>query len=195
MNEKIFYLLNSLSGQSIFFDKVIVFLSNQFGYLLIVASLLFIIFNLDKEFRSKNKIQIIRQKIKELIFVYGSTLTVWGLVFLLKNLFYNPRPFLVYQDIHTLFYYGGEESFPSGHAAFYGALAVSIFAYHRRAGILFATGAFILGISRVIAGVHFPEDILVGFIFGASISVLVYALIKVLSKKYKKYIDFFFNSV
>lgn len=195
MNEKIFYSLNRLIGHSVIFDKVIIFFSDTFGYLLIIASIIFILFNLDKEFKLKTKAQIFRQKVKEVIFVYGTTILVWLLVVGLKNLFYNPRPFLVYQNIHTLFLYGGEEAFPSGHAAFYGALAVSIFAYHRRAGFLFAIGAVLVGVSRVIAGVHFPKDILVGFIFGASISVLVYVLIKVLSKKYRKYIDFFFNSV
>lgn|SRR5574343_43967 len=194
MNENIFYTLHSLSGRSEFFDKLVIFFSDTFGYILILLSIIFIILYRNKGDILKNKKQIFRQKTKELIIVFGSTLFTWGLVVLLKNLFHNPRPFLVY-DIQTLFIYGGEDSFPSGHAAFYGALAIAVFAYHRLAGFFFALGAIIVGLARIIAGVHFPFDILMGFIFGASVSVLVYATIRELSKKYKKYIDFFFESV
>lgn len=194
MNEIIFHKLHNLSGQSAFFDKMVVFLSDTFGYVLIICSIFFVLLYSHSSEVEKDRRKIIRQKTKELLMVFGSTFFTLILVFLLKNLFYNPRPFVVY-DIQALFLYGGEESFPSGHSAFYGALAIAIFAYHRLAGLLFALGAFLVGLARVIAGVHFPLDIFMGFIFGASISVFVYVFIKRFSKKYKKYIDFFFESV
>lgn len=195
MNEKIFYYLNSLLGKSVIFDNVVLFLSNNFGYVLIGLSFLFLILHYDtrKEYSSDKK--RFRQKTKEIIIMLGSTFLAWVLVVITKKLFINPRPFILYPEINTLFIYGGEDSFPSGHAAFYGALAVSILAYHKKAGIIFALGAVLIGLSRVIAGVHFPLDIVMGFIFGASVSVLVYYFIRVLAKKYKKYIDFLFDCV
>jgi undecaprenyl-diphosphatase len=195
MNEKIFYYLNNLLGESIIFDKVILFLSNNFGYLLMITSFLFLIFHHDAKKEYPNNKTRLRQKVKEIIILFGSTLFAWILVVIIKKLFINPRPFILYPDIKTLFIYGGEDSFPSGHAAFYGALAVSIFSYHKRAGFVFAIGAVLIGLARVIAGVHFPLDILMGFVFGASVSVLVYYFIRILAKKYKKYIDFLFNCV
>lgn len=195
MNEKIFYYLNSFLGKSIFFDNTVLFLSNNFGYVLIIVSFLFLLFNHNLQQQDLSGKKIFRQKVKEIIIMLASTLLAWALVVIVKKLFINPRPFIIYPDIKTLFIYGSEDSFPSGHAAFYGALAVSIFAYHKKAGIFFALGAFLIGISRVVAGVHFPLDILMGFIFGASVSVLVYYFIRILAKKYKKYIDFLFNCV
>ena len=195
MNEKIFYYLNNLSGQSVLFDRVILFLSDNFGYFLIIASFLFLLLHHDVKRQYPNNQKRFRQRVKEIIIMLGSTFLAWALVLIVKKMFNNPRPFILYPDIQTLFIYGGEDSFPSGHAAFYGALAVSIFAYHKRVGFVFAVGALLVGLARIIAGVHFPLDILMGFIFGASVSVLVYYTIRTLAKKYKKYIDFLFNCV
>ncbi|MBP6912803.1 MAG: phosphatase PAP2 family protein [Candidatus Pacebacteria bacterium] len=195
MNEKIFYYLNSLLGKSIIFDKVVLFLSNNFGYFLIAISFLFLLLHHDTTKYYPDNKKRLRQKTKEIIILLGSTFFAWALVLIVKKMFNNPRPFILYPDIQTLFIYGGEDSFPSGHAAFYGALAVSIFAYHKRVGTVFAMGAVLIGLARVVSGVHFPLDILMGFIFGASVSVLVYYTIRTLAKKYKKYIDFLFNCV
>lgn len=195
MNEKIFHYLNSLLGHSIFFDKLILFLSNNFGYFLIAFSFIFLLLHHDNRREYSNNNRRWRQKVKELIIVFGSTLIAWIFVIIVKKLFINPRPFILYPDIQTLFLYGSDDSFPSGHSAFYGALAISIFAYHKKMGVLFAFGAVLIGLARIIAGVHFPLDIIMGFIFGASVSVLVYYCVRILSKKYKKYIDFLFNCV
>ncbi|OGI72247.1 hypothetical protein A3J61_02045 [Candidatus Nomurabacteria bacterium RIFCSPHIGHO2_02_FULL_38_15] len=193
MNEKIFHYLNSFLGQASLFDKLVFFLSDNFGYFLIFFSFLFLLLNNNsKKFYATQNLRT-RQKIKELVILLGSTAVAWLFVLVVKNIFVNPRPFLVYPEIQTLFIYGSDDSFPSGHATFYGALAVSIFAYHRRAGIVFAIGAVLIGLARIIAGVHFPLDVLMGFIFGGSVSVLVYYTIRKLSVKYKKYIDFWLN--
>lgn len=186
MNEKIFHFLNSLTGQSVFTDRLIYFLSNDFGYILIIVSFLYLIFINKESFR---------QKTKEIIILLSSVVLAWLIVLALKYLFINPRPFLVYPDINTLFLYGSNDSFPSGHATFYGALAIAIFAYHRKAGVYFVLGAILIGLSRVASGVHFPLDIVFGFILGASVSVLTYVFIRFLAKKYKKHIDFLFNKV
>lgn len=186
MNELIFHKLNSLLGLSYFSDKLIYFLSNDFGYFLIIFSILFLIFH-DSETN--------RQRIKESLIFAFSVFCSFVLVLILKDLFVNPRPFLIYPNIKTLFIYGYNESFPSGHAAFYGAMAAAIFIYHKKVGFWFICGAVLIGLARVVSGVHFPLDILFGFIFGACVSILTYALVSFLAKKYKKQIDFFFDKV
>ena len=65
-------------------------------------------------------------------------------------------------------------SFPSGHASFFMALACAIFISHKKAGYLFMFFALLIGIARIIAGVHFPVDILGGFILGYAISRVIY---------------------
>ena len=75
-------------------------------------------------------------------------------------------------------------SFPSGHSALgmvaYGVLAVLVgrsrLPRRVRAGIVFALGVLVglIGISRIWLGVHYPTDVLAGWIAGGVI-VVVYA--------------------
>ena len=86
----------------------------------------------------------------------------------LKYLFQRPRPELFESDYTASFY-----SFPSGHAtiavAFYGTLALLIalrLQGWRRWTLLAAGGglALLLGLSRLYLGVHYPTDILAGYL-------------------------------
>ncbi|MGI9118494.1 MAG: phosphatase PAP2 family protein [Minisyncoccia bacterium] len=217
INIYIFNYLHGLAFHYTWFDKLVVFLSNDFGYLLIVVCFIYLLFrHIDQSnkhtintfgrtsiynYAKKLLVQwhpphpILRRRVKEIIFIFSGAGLSWALVTVLKDLFVNPRPFILYPSIETLFRFGSLESFPSGHSAFYAALAVSIFAYHRRAGIWFALGAVVIGVSRIIAGVHFPLDVLFGFIFGASVAILVYVFFRKLAKMYKKQVDFVFEKL
>lgn len=64
-------------------------------------------------------------------------------------------------------------SFPSGHAAFYFALAFAVYLYHKKAGAFFLTGAALISISRVAGGIHYPSDILAGAILGYFTAIFV----------------------
>jgi membrane-associated phospholipid phosphatase len=57
-----------------------------------------------------------------------------------------------------------------------------MFFVDRRIGYLFSIVALLVGISRVASGVHFPIDILVGYIAGIIISLFF----NYLFKKFKK---------
>ena len=64
-------------------------------------------------------------------------------------------------------------SFPSGHATFFSALATALYFYHKRLGLWFGLGAVIIGLARIISGIHYPADILTGFGLGMLIAGLV----------------------
>jgi undecaprenyl-diphosphatase len=64
----------------------------------------------------------------------------------------------------------GWSSMPSDHAVMYFALATSVFLLSRWVGLfLFLHAAFIVSITRIFTGVHWPMDVVVG----ASIGTLV----------------------
>ncbi len=90
------------------------------------------------------------------------------------------RPFIVYQFTPLLYDYA--RSFPSGHAAFFFALATIIFLFHKKWGIAYFLGAIIISISRIMAGVHWPMDILGGLVAGIGSAALVHFLIKKISR-------------
>jgi undecaprenyl-diphosphatase len=102
----------------------------------------------------------------------------------LKILIRNPRPFNLLPQVHPLFS-EHDFSFPSGHATFFMALALSIFLINKKAGLPAITGyvfiffAFLIGIARIVAGVHFPSDILSGFILGSLIAYFINKYVKI----------------
>ncbi len=104
-------------------------------------------------------------RLRELCAIGISTVSAWLVVLLMKYNIESPRPFLML-NIDPLFIHGGVDSFPSGHATFFMALAVAVGLYHRWLGWLLAGIAVLIGVSRVAAGVHYPVDVLAGFILG-----------------------------
>ncbi len=84
----------------------------------------------------------------------------------LKPLIDRPRPCQTLSDIHLLVNCGAGLSMPSSHAA----NAFAQFAFWRSKAVkwqwyLFAI-AFLVSISRVFVGVHYPADVLVGGLVG-----------------------------
>lgn len=74
------------------------------------------------------------------------------------------------------------KSFPSNHAANTAALAATIaFFLGFKAGLPFIFLAFLIGYSRIYCGVHFPADVLAGWLFGA---LAGYISAKLVQKKF-----------
>lgn len=177
LDKNIFIFLNSLTSESVFFDSIVVFLATSFGTLLTVGVFLFLIFHHDEE-GSQYSFDKVKRKIGEASVILTSAFLSWLFVLILKDIFDSPRPFITYTEIKPLFDYGSYDSFPSGHATFFSALGVALFMYHKRIGIFYLLGALIIGVSRIVAGVHFPFDILAGFVLGAVTSFVVYRALR-----------------
>ncbi len=67
-------------------------------------------------------------------------------------------------------------SFPSGHATTGGAIAVTLALLFPRWWLFFIAGGILVAVSRPVLGVHFPSDVLAGFLFGGSF-IWIYARI------------------
>lgn len=91
---------------------------------------------------------------------------------ILKILFHTTRPFLALPNVQALFT-ESSYAFPSGHATFFSALAFAIFFLHKKAGYVFICFAVLIGVARIVAGVHFPVDILGGFVLGGLVAYLL----------------------
>jgi membrane-associated phospholipid phosphatase len=99
----------------------------------------------------------------------GFLLLISGnLNYILKLVFHGPRPYWVDRTVRA---YTSEPTFgiPSGHAqvsaSVWGGLAYSF----RKPWLWLAAGlaVFLIGLSRLYNGVHFPTDVLAGWIIGA----------------------------
>lgn len=109
--------------------------------------------------------------------IYSTLLTSLVAMSTLKALVRAPRPFEVLQDIQgkrveTATGY----SFPSGHttgaASFYSALAFTV--RKRWLSIVCGFIIFMVAISRMYLGVHWPLDVVAGLILGVSITIITY---------------------
>jgi len=125
--------------------------------------------------------RILKQKWKEITLVFFSGIFAWSIATVLKIIFHTPRPYMALENVIPLVD-KTDFSFPSGHATFFMALGVAIFLCHKKAGYYFIISALIIGIARIIVGVHFPVDILGGFFLGA---VIAYFVRVVYDKVYK----------
>jgi membrane-associated phospholipid phosphatase len=93
----------------------------------------------------------------------------------LDSLITAPRPFVAggFEPLVTMTPDEFYTSFPSGHATFMAALGVAVFLIDRYAGIVTLFCAVLVGAGRVLAGVHYPTDILGGFVVGGMAAGLV----------------------
>lgn len=79
----------------------------------------------------------------------------------------RPRPYEAHPGmVHLFVPVSHDPSFPSDHATAAFAIAVSIFLRNRRLGLLTLGMAAVIGLSRVVVGIHYPSDIVGGAVLG-----------------------------
>lgn len=153
---QVFHLLNSLAGQSPYLDGLIVFLASYLAYVLVALLLVLVFFS---HYSKREKLEIL------LVAGISSVIAKYGITEIIRFFYHRPRPFSALQDISQLLA-NDAWSFPSGHATFFFAMAMAICLYNKKWGILFFVGAVVITLGRVIAGVHYPSDILGGALIG-----------------------------
>lgn len=161
MNNQIFYFFYNFANRSTDIDKLVVFFAKTFPYIVALLALIFL-------FKRRARLKVFVQ-------VILSSGLAWLVAKALKTLIHADRPFLRLPDIHSLFSETGF-AFPSGHATFFAALGASLFFYRKKAGVVFLFFALLIGVARIVAGVHFPIDILGGFALGVLIAYLLRSL-------------------
>ena len=102
---------------------------------------------------------------------------------LFKNTFQRLRPVNVeeFKGIIRAVKPSNSFSFFSGHAA--NSMATTVFAYmifkrYYKHGYLMFLFPIIFAYSRIYLGLHFPSDILTGYVFGATIGIICYKIYK-----------------
>ena len=163
INETIFRAINGLAGQNHILDLFFVFISNALGYFLVAGLIVFLVFHEDK-----------KKGARDLFVVLSAAVGAYIIAKIIKTLFPHARPFEVLQNIHALSMNETGDSFPSGHATFYMALASALFFYHRKIAYAYLVGALLIGLGRILVGVHWPLDVLAGFIIGGFVGTTTF---------------------
>ena len=170
----IFHFFNNVSGHSDIFDGLVVFLAEYLQYFLFLVLFIFLYscrYSLSKKFRILWMI------------LFSSCVARFVIVGGIRYFYHRPRPFLVLESNKLIsesawFYSDHEWSFPSGHSAFFFALASMIYCYNRKWGVGFFIAALLMNVSRIIAGVHYPSDILGGICVGVFTSLVLYWIVE-----------------
>jgi len=149
MDYCLFEKIHNLAGQWSFLDATGKFLAEYLPYLLVVSILLL--------FWKKWKILF-------QVFLAG-VVAKFVIVDTIRFIWPRPRPF-VEHDVSLLIEKLDQAAFPSGHTALFFSLSTVVYYYHKKAGILFFIASFLMALSRIFVGVHWPSDILGGILVG-----------------------------
>lgn len=102
---------------------------------------------------------------------------------ILKDLIQRPRPCQIMSELNLLVNCGPAFSMPSSHAANSFAQAALFGTLLSKSRWYVLIGAFLISISRVFVGVHFPGDVLAGALLGIFIGLFVAGLYLIFQKR------------
>lgn len=110
----------------------------------------------------------------------GALLAV-GLNQVLVGAVAEQRPYAAMHGVLVLVSRSTDPSFPSDHAVMAGAVAVGVLLANRRLGLVAAALAVLMAATRVYVGAHFPLDVVVGLLVGATVAVASYLAVRPLA--------------
>ncbi len=160
---KLFYFFNHLAYHSGIFDQLIIFLASYGEFVLGAVFILLLYFS---GYSRRDKIYIFG------VAMVSAAIARFGITELIRFWYHRPRPFIALPIQHLLT--DNDWSFPSGHAARLFALSMAVYLCQKRWGFWFFLASAAIVISRVIAGIHYPSDILGGLIIGLLTAYLIF---------------------
>ncbi len=154
----VFWLNFDVLGMSTSLNSTVVFFAVYFPY---VVALLFVFFAFRQWPLAYQRLVLVAEGISAGI---AARIGVEIIRLFIPRL----RPLVVDHIAHVLFI-ETSYSFPSGHASFFFALSTIVYFYNKRWGFWFFIASASIGFARVVAGVHYPTDILGGMILGIAV--------------------------
>ncbi len=109
----------------------------------------------------------------------ASELLAFGTTSVLKAIVGRPRPFEALEDVRVKHRTSASgTSFPSGHSSTTAALATMLIIRHPNVGVvipsLLWTAA--VGYGRIYLGVHYPSDVVGGFLLGIASALVIHSM-------------------
>lgn len=155
---KLFYIINDKIKCN-FLDKIIPLVTNLGGAISTILTCFILIYFGNEE------VKIVGYK------SITALSTSHILVHFLKKIFTRERPFIKLERINTFRNKLFDYSFPSGHTTAIFSICVTLALNFSAFTMFFIAIAFVVGLSRVYIGVHYPSDVFVGMVIGTVFAV------------------------
>lgn len=159
LDVKLFYLINNDTRNSLF-DFLMPLITNRDNWWPLIGAVVFYLLFFEGK---KGRVAVVALAVAVGISDYTASS-------LIKPFVARIRPCNVLEGVNLLVNCTKSHSFPSSHASNILALAVAGSFYFRRAMIPLFALAFLVGYSRVYVGVHYPLDVLGGFVWGGIVA-------------------------
>ena len=172
LNHDILFSLHVLATSSTLTAGVVIFFAEWFPLLVLISIVVYEFLAVEKE----------EEVFRVLVRTALPSFIVWIVVMSVKLLFPSPRPFVEMEITPLISVADPFGSFPSAHAAVFGALAGTIFVNHFHVWKWYLISAILISLARVAAGVHWPADVASGILFGLLFGFII---AKLLSRKKK----------
>ncbi len=117
---------------------------------------------------------------KSLLFLVYSTFVALFINIVIQKLVHFDRPESALQNSGNLILdHIPDASFPSDHTAVSIAFVTALYLFgFRKIALVFLPFAFAMNISRIVVGVHWPLDVIVGTIIGFLSAIFVYKVVQ-----------------
>ncbi len=169
-NINLFFQIYNLNNHSILLDKLMLF-----GATYLIYTTILLMFVLAFEGKTRERKAIIL-----------AVLAIPIAILLIKviHIFINePRPFVTYQFL-PLADNTPDASFPSRHATIASLIAFSYVYFKSKWSTLFLIIMIWIGISRIYVGVHYPLDIIGGFLVGIGSLIIAKQIVSFLKVRF-----------
>lgn len=155
MDRLLFRLLNGLAGRWPWLDGLILFLVNDY---VVPTALSLALLGL---WFSGSEVYGRRRRQFAVVQAFVAVMVANALVKLCNLLLFRARPFTDL-EVNLLFYRPTDSTLPSNPAAVAFAFAATVYLHERTWGLWMGLLAGLFGLARVMAGVHYPLDVVVG---------------------------------
>ena len=119
---------------------------------------------------------VLRGMVRTFFFVFAPATLAYVIADAIKTFFPAPRPFAALDFTPLVLGENPLAAFPSAHATVFAALGMTIFLQNRRIGKWLLLAALLIGLARIMVGVHWPSDILAGFLLGGLVAFIAHHL-------------------
>ena len=180
---EIILLLQSIMGFSEALDKAITLFASD--YLIPVSISLLMIY---AWFGAKKPSLRLKNQLASLTAITSLAITNLSIL-ILNHFLFRPRPYDSH-NVEVFFYLPTDSSFPANSVAATFALTMPFLFSRIPVGLILVSFSAILGITRILVGIHYPSDILGAMCIATSLSFIITVVFKKFRTRLERMLEF-----